>query len=342
MALGLRVFSIIFTLLLFSCATINNSSVKESKSRSIILKQHNSADLLDNRELTTKIPTKTISTLIPGSISTIELFASDLWVGTLGGALFRYNLHTKTSKQFLDETYSIRDYSIKKILDIGQEIIVLQSDRVLQLSKKSEKIKTTKFPNDITRATDIVMYKNKIYISTLGFGLWEYSVSNNSFSELIPYIKFISSLKIVDNILYIGSMKNGLYQYNLLERKVLSRLKYPLPLFRKNILEIDSLDSEIWLGTAKNGLIIWDPYTNKTKRLLPDKTVSSICLQRTIKSVSFIGYGVYIRTLTNDFVKSINTDLKTNNVTSVAIFEDKIITGNIKKGVIIQDIEEVK
>lgn len=342
MALVLRVFSLAFVLLLFACQTSEQLLLTEEKEvRHILLKQNGNLITQDNELTKNKIEHKlSLETVTTGSISYTTIIGTDLWIGKLGGAVLRYNLYTKDITEFLDDNYSIRDFSIKKILDTTKDIIILQSDKVIKINKSTEKITTINFPNNISRASNIVKYKSKIYISTLGHGLWEFNKYKNSFLDFIPDIKYISSLLIVKDKLYIGTMNNGLYTYNLKTKKIESRLKYPLELFNINILHLSYRNNILWLGTSKQGLIKWNIQNNVINRLYPKESVSFIYLSNDNSSaVSFIGFGVYIETPNNQNIESIKKTLQTNNVSTVALFEDKLITGNIKKGIITQEIE---
>ncbi len=326
-------------LILISCKTVLVSNLVETKYINITKDEVEIKNNKDTEFLNSNLKSKlNIEEITGGSISTTTIIGSDIWIGKLGGELLRSNLFTGDTTRFLDNNYTIKDFSIKKIIELDNKIIALQSDRVIEIFKSNEFLNITVFPVDISRATDIAVYKNRAYISTLGYGLWEFNSSNRSFLDFIPDLKYISSLLVVDEKLYIGTMNSGLFCYDLKSKRLDSRLKYPLALFNKNILDMKIKKNIMWLGTAKNGLIKWDIINNSIERIHKKESVSSIYLTDNINVVSFIGFGIYIEKNSKTMFESIDTILQTNNVTTVKTFNNKLISGNIKKGLVKQEM----
>lgn len=338
MVLVQRVFNYsILLLLILSCKTLEDTNepikktitILENKNNTIIENDYLKENIIKNQEVITN-----------GSISTISRFGSDLWIGKLGGSLLRYNLYTGDIKVFTKDIYSIKDYSIKKIVETADSIFALQTDRVITINKSNQEVNISNFPSEINRASDMVIYNNKAYISTLGYGIREYIPEENSFKEFINNLDFVSSLYLDNNILYIGSMNNGLYEYDLKQKKLLSRFNYPMVVFNKNILQINKSNNILWIGSSKNGLIKWDLNNNNIEHLYEKESVSSIYIDDydNTYAVSFIGLGILIEKNNLSTFESINTQLITNNITVVSIFNNTIISGNIKKGLIKQEI----
>lgn len=335
---GFKLFSLI--LLLLSCETVKTKSNMVRLTKSKFLNTHFSND--DNNSTSNLYSDDTYlnnSILISdGSISSLFRQSSDLWVGKLGGELLRYNLYTKETTKFSDNIYSIKDFSIKKIIEYNNEILALQSTRVISVDKNSNDVTFIEFPNDISRASDILIYNDNIYISTLGYGLWIYDFNSKIFTKLSQPYDYISSLLLEGTILYVGTMNYGLSGFNIKTNKAVSRLDFPIALFGKNITYLNSRDSIIWVGTGSNGLILWDKKTNSIEKILETESVSSIYLDDSVSIVSFIGYGIYIQQGSYNSIETISSFLKTNNVTAVNFFENYLISGNIKKGLIQQEI----
>lgn len=333
----LRVFKLSFIFFILSCNTIPDSHMSEV--RTIGIKDKELKTIIKTPENLKSDVVSIIDYITDGSISTMNILGNDLWIGKLGGSLIRYNLYTKDIKVFTDDIYSIKDFSIKNIIETKNNIIALQSDRVVIINKSNEQISYKIFPDEISRATDMVISNNRVFISTLGFGVREFRVNTGVFKELIPNLNYVSSLYIDDKTLYIGTMDNGLYEYDLNMKRLLSRISYPLALFNKNIIKIDKKNDILWLGCAAQGLIKWNLQNNTTKRLYENESVSSIYLgDANVNAVSFIGSGVYIEKGNQFIFESIDVDLITNNITSVSIFNNCLITGNIKRGLIKQEI----
>lgn len=336
MDLVLRAYSLLFIFFLASCVT-NSDPSKEVRVINIeSVKEKPESNSIDINNIA-KQPD--ISSIEDGSISTMTLIESDIWIGKLGGALIRHNLYTGDSTVFLEDNYSILDFSIKKILDSSKTIYVLQTNRIISIDKSTDTLKIISLPENVSRASDIVIHKDEFYISTLGHGLFKFNNSTTQFKKVPLKIDFISSLHVTENTLYLGSMGNGLYSYDLHNSRLNSRLHYPHQLFNKNITKITSRDSKLFIGTVDQGLIKWNLESNKIDRLYSNKTVSSIFNSENFTAVSFIGYGLYIESIKDSLFESIKGSLKTNNITTIAIFNDKLITGNIKKGVIKQEME---
>lgn len=336
MVLVLRAFSLIFCFTILAC---NTTSYSNKKSMRIVIE-----DSVEDFEKSNEKPIDISSvseqnSLENGSVSTMTLVGSDLWIGKLGGALIRHNLYTNDSTKFQSNNYSILDYSIKKIINSNQYIYALQTNRILRIDNTTNDLIVIPFPENITRASDIVEHTSGIYISTLGHGLWRFDSIKSTFTKVDIDLDFISSLHILNNDLYIGSMRYGLFTLNLTKNKIRSRLKYPHQLFKKNITHLSNKGTDILIGTSKNGLIKWNEKKNTISRLHPDKPVSFIFSRNNVTAISFIGYGVYIESNNANIFESIKSNLKTNNITSLAIFNDSLITGNLKKGVIKQSME---
>lgn len=338
--LALRVFNLIIILiLLLSCKTYNTEGSVYEKRVIYIPESTNEVRNIDKEFVVEKLYDD--STLEKGSISTMTVDGSDLWIGKLGGALLRYNLHTNEVKRFLDDKYSIIDYSIKKILANQSQIIVLQSSSVTFIDKKNQKLSTILFDDGINRASDMIVVNNNLYISTLGYGIYRCDLRSKTLDILLTDVEFVSSLENNLEKLYIGSMRNGLYIYDLNNNTFLSRIHIPLQLFNKNITNMELKNSVLYVGTAKNGLIKWNLEGSSVERVYPDQSVSSIFIGKERNAISFMGFGVYIEENEKNMLESIRTILKTNNITSVALLEDNIITGNLRKGIIKQEIKQL-
>lgn len=334
----LRVYNFFIVLFLItSCKTIE--LYVEPINRTIHISQKQKKVENYNQKLENKKNSTTFKQITPGSISVASIFGSDIWIGKLGGSLSRYNLYTEDTTTFTSDIYSIKDYSIKKIIETKYSIVALQSDRIIEINKKNENITITPFPVNISRASDLVKYKDRVYISTLGYGLWEYKPYHNTFRDFIPDLKYISSLLIDGNTMYIGTMDNGLYVYDLIKKRIKSRLRYPLALFNKNIITMHIKNDILWLGCAQQGLIRWNTKDNSIERMFQNEGVSSIYIGENGKNaVSLIGSGIYIENRGETTFESIDTVLITNNITSVSIFNNSIISGNIKRGLLKQEL----
>ncbi|MGL1891949.1 MAG: hypothetical protein OCD02_10000 [Spirochaetaceae bacterium] len=340
-----RAFSyLLLTSVVLSCTTVNNNT--SILPYYIEIPINNKIEVVIDSKVDNKnielITDNNIINVTQGSISTITLDKSDLWIGKLGGALLRYNMYTGETTSFLEDNYTIIDFSIKKILTTKTDIFVLQTNRVIKIRKSDDFIKIIQLPPDIERTSDMVIKNSKIIISTLGYGLWEYNINRDIFNALPPNINYISSLLIKDDLLYIGSMDNGLYEYQINNKKITSRISYPLQLFNKNIVKLAFKNNQLWIGTATQGLIKWHIENNSIDRLYPKEGVSFIFLDKNISVVSFIGFGVNIEVNNKIYFETIESILITNNVTSTASFENYLITGNIKKGLIIQETNNLK
>lgn len=337
--LVLRVFSfLVFSLCLFGCMSTDIDNAYER--RVIYIKSTPNNLERQKSELSYKT-VENDSVLEDGSISTMTVDGTDLWIGKLGGALLRYNIHTNEVKRFLEDKYSIIDYSIKKILTTDSSVIILQSSSVSFINKRTQILDTVLFDNGVNRASDMVIVDNNLYISTLGYGIFKCNLSSRKLYQILNEIEFVSSLEYNDNKLYIGSMRDGLYIYEVRKKSFLSRINIPLQLFNKNITNMELNNSVLYVGTAKNGLIKWDLDNSSVERVYPNQSVSSIFIGKERSAISFMGFGVYIEEEDKSVLESIKTMLITNNITSVALLEDNIITGNLKKGIIKQEIKQL-
>jgi len=333
-----RVFNLIFiSLLLTSCSTITVNTPEYTEKYIEIQRVFNNKEneISKIKKQQDKYKREIVTT---GSIATTALIDNDLWIGKLGGELIRYNIYTKDQTKFLNNFYSIKDYSIKKIIKYKNSIIALQSDRINIINLKNNEVRIELLPEEIARTTDLIITESDLYISTLGYGLWRYNINNGLYSRISESIDYISSLLEINGTLFIGTMKDGLYSLDLKNGKLESRLHYPLAVLKKNILKMNYLKNKLYLGTSSNGLIVWDLETNKTERYFTKETISDIFVDKNMIAASFIGFGLFLKSSNYEIIEDIRTNLLTNNITTVNIFNNMLLIGNIKKGLTIQEI----
>lgn len=341
MALVRQVSKLLILLIISGCTTTTYKNSNLFENREVTITNSNNEEPNEKVEIPKVVENKLfdIENPVIGSISTMTMDGSDLWVGKLGGALIRYNIYTRDTKQIFKDKYSIVDYSIKKILVNRNSVYILQSNTISIFNKSSELMESITLGDDINRASDMIVLDNSLYITTLGYGLYSFDMINKEVEQISNSVDFLSSITTIDNKLYIGSMNNGLYIYDLNKGKYLSRLNLPLQFFNKNITKMNFNNDILYVGTAKNGLIKWDINKNSVDRLYKNQSVSSIFIDGDKTAISFIGFGVYIESDDKSRLESIRTFLKTNNITTVALLDNSIITGNLKKGIIRQEMQ---
>jgi signal transduction histidine kinase/ligand-binding sensor domain-containing protein/DNA-binding NarL/FixJ family response regulator len=147
----------------------------------------------------------------------------------------------------------------------GLNIYDYRSDSIIKVRKNTSPLKLVF--NDITFLTTNVS-KTKIWIGTYGDGVNYFDWAKRKFYALsLPNIKnippplFVRSLLEDDNgRLWIGTQHNGLYRYDLIEKRL---NYYPLPyssLFIRTIYQ-DNF-RRIWIGTSK-GCYLFNETTNQ-------------------------------------------------------------------------------
>lgn len=333
MALVRQGFKLLFLLILIvSCKSLPQ---REIVKKSIIIKPNEVVEDLTDNTLDNSIPLG-VKILENGSISAVYQEGSDIWIGKLGGALLRYNVFTGERRRFYDDEYSVIDFSVKTIKRYNEYIVSLQSNRLQVINTTNQDNFIIPFPDNISRGSSLELFRNKLVFSTLGYGLWEVNIKKRKITKYLDSIKFVSSLKNIDNNLYIGSMRDGLYIYN--GSKILSRTTIPVEIFRKNITSIGVVGNTIYLGTAKNGLLKWDRLTDKVEKKYNGENVSSIYISENYNLISFMGFGVLIESGNSSSLKSIKDNLITNNITTVSLHDNLLLTGNLKKGLVMQEL----
>lgn len=333
-----QVFKVLILLLFQSCITYNRSI--DWQYRTINFNKEVAVKTEQGISVAQKIEINYNRVITKGSISNLTLIGSDLWIGKLGGEILRHNIYTNDTQKILGNIYSIIDFSIKGIVPFKDYIYILQSTRLIEFNTLNEQVRVIDLPEYIQRASSLEIKENILYIGTLGSGIWEYDLYSREYNFISDELLYISSLVLIDSELYIGSMDNGLYIYDLMDDKYKSRLFFPFALFRKNILCMKVIDNTLWIGSAKNGLIIWDMDTNRVERKFEGETISSISHNEGRSAVSIMDEGIVYFENGDEQLFSINNGLKTHNITSLILYENRIISGNIKKGVIDQELQQ--
>lgn len=331
-----QVFKIFILTFFISCVSYQSDTIwldktidlEENRLESIKRVQ---SEKLETQQIENRVVTK-------GSISTLSLIDEDLWIGKLGGELLRYNIYTQDTIKILDNNYSIIDYSIKAVVSEGSYVYILQSNRIIRFNKLLQNYLIFDFPENITRASSMVIGNNRLYIGTLGSGIWEYSLKDGSYRYISDELKYVSSLLLKDNELFIGSMDNGIYIYDLQDDRYKSRLFFPFALFRKNILCMSLKKDQLWIGTAENGLIIWSLESNKVIRNFEDETISSITHNRELSAISIMDEGVVLFNNGKKYLLSIDNGLLTHNITALILYDNRLFSGNIRVGVIDREL----
>lgn len=324
---------ILLLFLITSC--VSTIPEREVVKKSIIIdsKKPVAESTIENRVSEDKIESKI---LVTGSISSMLLDGSDLWIGKLGGALLRYNIYTKEAREFYSDEYSVVDFSVKKIEKYKNYIVSLQSNRIQVVNTINQSSYLIPFPNGVARGSDLEIYNDEVLLSTLGYGIWKVDLEGKQVYTYYDRVEFISSIKVIKDQLYIGSMRDGLYIWD--GSKTLSRINLPVELFRKNITSIDFDKDIFYFGTAKSGLLKWDMKNNIVERIYNGENVTSIYISEDYNAISFMGYGVLLERKDSSRLESIKGSLLTNNITSVTIHDRYLLTGNLKKGLIQQEI----
>lgn len=144
--------------------------------------------------------------------------------------------------------------------------------------------------------TSLDVVNNKLFIGTFD-GVWQLDNKTKQVERLtfIDNDKLVLRLRSYNNILYIATDSNGLYAYDLENKKILWNIQLTDGLSSSEIIDILPLDNgRIWIATAK-GLDIYDINTRSIENIqVPDvnKLVSVVFANNKIFAAS-LGNGIF-------------------------------------------------
>ena len=208
------------------------------------------------------------SGLASENISSLYINHDDIWIGTWTGGLLRLSEPLNHKKLWDSGGPSLAVRTVNRIISAEQYIWVL---RYGQLSQYDVVSTAWTMKNDLPvteRLQDILSHKGKLYLATLGDGLW---VNQSSFWEKLDTPgKFITKLEMgEDNQILVGTMDSGIYIYHSEKN---TWLQPPLKeAVSANITSIESYGKIIAFGTFGTGAYIWNTANNNVTHFSKNK-----------------------------------------------------------------------
>lgn len=198
------------------------------------------------------------------NISSIYTDKDDVWAGTWTGGI------TRLSEPL--GSYVVRDRglpslavrTINRITREKESVWIVRYGSVERYNLRSGLWSVESDLPVSERLQDICFVDGKMYLATLGHGLW---VKENRQWKTVPAPGlFITRLeKSSDGQVLIGTMDRGLYIYDV-ENTVWTR--GPMGILREaNITSVWHTGSQIFGGTYGNGAFIWDLKTDSVRHI---------------------------------------------------------------------------
>ncbi len=196
---------------------------------------------------------QTFESLIPewdhGEINSLEVFKEkELWIGTEGNGLFRFNLKTKKLQKInLPEFENSKVYDLHK--DVEGNLWVLNNKVGISSANRQFEWVNHDLGNVQTVLTD---QGNRIWLGTPNglFFMKNQTDGTKIFEPFFPEknINVISLFEDAFGNIWIGTFGQGVYCYNFSKNKT-KYFSRKDGLLNDNILSIDGLNNMLWLAT---------------------------------------------------------------------------------------------
>ncbi len=194
-----------------------------------------------------------------------------LWLGTYSEGLYRYNINSGETKNFLiEDEINVENYNINYVVKItpldDNRLLLISRSNVFIISKNLEVLADIELDTYITAATE--SDKSTFLLGTKNGSLIELTVSpsiglQTKVKEITPGFAILSIAKYIDGSIWIGTENNGLFIYDQAKEHI-RHLKYSLT--RPNSISGNSIwslltakNGVIWMAPFKNGLSFYDP-----------------------------------------------------------------------------------
>lgn len=191
-----------------------------------------------------------------------------MWFGTKNG-LNRYDgVSFKVYKNEINNSNSISSNVISSITEDSDGNLWIGTENGLnKFNPYNQKFKRYFLnKNKMTKIMSLCLGSNKkLYIAAANDGVLEYNPQEDSLVTIFNRC-WINDIKEKNNYLYLASLGQGLYIYNLNEQKIINQINIESKSNnfyknRINCLHI-SKNGNIWLGNDKNGILAFNEHTD--------------------------------------------------------------------------------
>lgn len=197
-----------------------------------------------------------------GNISALRIDGDDLWVGTWNGGIVRYSLSSGEKKVFKEGRESLSANTVRSIEVTRSRIWIGTYQGLFVYSKPTSQWQEIGMFGGANpkKVEAIKAVGNRIYLGTLGDGLWRYA--DQGWARLsakgLPG-DFISCLEVSLSMLLIGTLNHGIILMDLSDNSFRSFDELASNFEARNITMLLAESAEtLWVGTYGMGLYRWN------------------------------------------------------------------------------------
>ncbi|MCP4178349.1 MAG: hypothetical protein GY756_11330, partial [bacterium] len=193
-----------------------------------------------------------------------EIYTAEnhIYIGTLKGAVIRYNLDNKTFNIIKDGYNSLQNNSISDIILINGTLLIATYSGLYSYNPVTDKLKYHRSTFKDNRLKTMTVFENDVYLGTTGGQILKWNFDDFLLLGSINNIP-INIISIIDDRVVIGTAGKGVFEYNLEKDLILPINIVNDQLSNKNITAISYFDESFWLGTFGEGIYVFDYSLNK-------------------------------------------------------------------------------
>jgi len=189
------------------------------------------------------------------SISDIAFDGNDVWIGMWTGGVGRFTRSTYSLTLFKKRENGLISPHVRDIAIVGRRVWVGTYNGLCYYDKKLSQWHRVQNRLDHTRIKRVVPFGHKLYVATLGEGLYVLDMKTDTWRQIFNKSKYISDVLLVGRTLYIATLDQGLFS---LKNKKTDHIIKKVP-----VKTLAYLHDRVWAGSYGQGILIVSTRTGK-------------------------------------------------------------------------------
>jgi len=260
------------------------------------------------------------------SISDIEFDGDDIWIAMWTGGVGRFTRSSKiltifNMKDGLLSPHTRCLQALKNIIYVGTY------DGLFYYNKKNGKWYREEGELGNVTIKRIKLIDDKLYVATLGKGLFISDLTNISWKNIFNYSLNITDILNVNKNIYISTLDKGVFLYN--------GKNFDIILPNVSAKSLCYVNNKLWIGTHGNGIFIIDNNNISKLEGLSSDYIEVLEFISNKIIIGTLGNGVDILNLNTKEIRNINIleGLPSNDVVKIIFEKNRIWFGTLSGGI---------